>query len=145
MPIPSKQVKPFRTGQKTDANDAITVASRAANIKPARVLSLEQQSLQSIEKIRSLINKQKLQLSNQVRCLLLEFGLVINKSVKNPSRKMRLDYELLSSPETRILKWLEYKQLKFDLTILLLQNRFAHLKTQLIAIYFCGDANQILI
>jgi len=83
--IPPKQVKPFRTGQKTDANDAvaIAVASRAANIKPARVLSIEQQALQSIEKMRSLIDKQKLQLSNQARGLLLEFGIVINKSIKS--------------------------------------------------------------
>ncbi len=80
MVIPPKQVKPFRTGQKTDANDAvaIAVASRAANIKPARTLSIEQQGLQSIEEMRSLIDKQKLQRSNQVRGLLLEFGIVIN-------------------------------------------------------------------
>ena len=85
MPIPPKQVRPFRTGQKTDANDAIAiaVASRAANIKPARVLSIEQQGLQSIAKMRSLIDKQKLQISNQVRGLLLEFGIVINKSIKS--------------------------------------------------------------
>jgi len=85
MVIPPKQVKPFRTGQKTDANDAvaIAVASRAANIKPARILSIEQQSLQSIEKMRGMLDKQKLQLSNQVRGLLLEFGIVINKSIKS--------------------------------------------------------------
>jgi len=85
MVIPPKQVKPFRTGQKTDANDAvaIAVASRAPNIKPARVLSIEEQGLQSIEKMRSLIDKQKLQLSNQVRGLLLEFGIVINQSIKS--------------------------------------------------------------
>jgi len=85
MTIPPKQVKPFRTGQKTDANDAIAiaVASQAANIKPARILSIEQQGLQSVEKMRTLLDKQKLQLSNQVRGLLLEFGIIINRSVKS--------------------------------------------------------------
>jgi hypothetical protein len=33
--------------------------------------------------MRSLIDKQKLQLSNQVRGLLLLFGVVINKSIKS--------------------------------------------------------------
>ncbi|MBL4910462.1 MAG: IS110 family transposase [Alteromonadaceae bacterium] len=90
MVIPPKQVKPFRTGQKTDANDAvaIAVASRAANIKPARILSIEEQGLQSIERMRSILDKQKLQISNQVRSLLLEFGIVINKSIKSFKERM---------------------------------------------------------
>jgi len=122
MPIPPKQVKPFRTGQKTDANDAvaIAVACRAANIKPARVLSIEQQSLQSIEKMRGMLDKQKLQISNQVRGLLLEFGIVINKSVK--SFKVRIPEILedaendLSFPMRSVLKkmWKLYSYLEGD-------------------------------
>ena len=122
MVIPPKQVKPFRTGQKTDANDAvaIAVASRAANIKPARILSIEQQGLQSIEKMRSLIDKQKLQLSNQVRGLLLEFGIVINKSIK--SFKERIPEILedaennLSFPMRKVLlkMWVLYSRLEDD-------------------------------
>lgn len=85
MLIPPRQVKPFRTGQKTDANDAvaIAIASRAPNIKPARCLTVEQQGLQSVERMRDMIDKQKLQLSNQLRGLLLEFGIMINKSVRS--------------------------------------------------------------
>jgi len=100
MPIPPKQVKPFRTGQKTDANDAIAiaVASRAPNIKPARVLTVEEQGLQSVGKMRDLLDKQKLQLSNQVRGLLLEFG-IINKSIK--SFKARIP-EILEDSENQL-------------------------------------------
>ncbi|MFT5852090.1 MAG: transposase [Colwellia sp.] len=58
----------------------IAVASSAANIKPAIILLIEQEGLQSIEKMRGMLDKKKLQLSNQVRDLLLEFGLVINKN-----------------------------------------------------------------
>jgi transposase len=63
-------------------NDPVTiaVASSAANIKPAIILLIEQEGLQSIEKMRGMLDKKKLQLSNQVRDLLLEFGLVINKN-----------------------------------------------------------------
>ena len=101
MMIPPRQVKPFRTGQKTDANDAIAiaVASRAPNIKPARYLTIEQQGLQSIEKMRDMLDKQKLQLSNQIRGLLLEFGIIINKSVS--SFKQRLP-EIVEDAENEL-------------------------------------------
>lgn len=81
MVIPAKQVKPFRTGHKTDANDAlaIAVACRAPNVLTARYLSIEEQGMQSVDRMRTLLNRQKLQLSNQLRGLLLEFGIVINK------------------------------------------------------------------
>lgn len=81
MIIPAKQVKPFRTGHKTDANDAlaIAVACRAPNVLKARCLSIEEQGMQSVDRMRTMLNRQKLQLSNQLRGLLLEFGIVINQ------------------------------------------------------------------
>ena len=126
MPIPPKQVKPFRTGQKTDANDAIAiaVASRAPNIKPARVLSIEEQGLQSVGKMRDLLDKQKLQLSNQVRGLLLEFGIIINKSVK--SFKARIP-EILEDGENQLpmpmrqsinTMWQLYSRLEDDFQVI---------------------------
>lgn len=83
MIIPAKQVTPFRTGHKTDANDAlaIAVACRAPNVLQARCLSVEEQGMQSVDRMRTMLNKQKLQLSNQLRGLLLEFGIVINQGV----------------------------------------------------------------
>jgi transposase len=126
MVIPPKQVKPFRTGQKNDTNDAvaIAVASRAPNIKPARVLSTEEQGLQSIEKMISLIDKQKLQLSNQVRGLLLEFAIVINKSIR--SFKERIPEILkdtendLSFPMRKALlqMWALYSRLEDDFDVI---------------------------
>jgi len=101
MMIPPRQVKLFRTGQKTDANDAIAiaVASRTPNIKAARCSTLEQQELQCIEKMREMVDKQKLQLSNQIRGLLLEFGIVINKGDK--SFKERIP-EILEDAENQL-------------------------------------------
>lgn len=90
MIIPPRQVKPFRTGQKTDANDAIAIAiaSQAPNIKPARCLSVDQQALQAVERMRGMLDKQKLQLSNQIRGLLLEFGIVINQGVSSFKKRI---------------------------------------------------------
>lgn len=74
--INARQVKAFRQGQKTDANDAlaISVAARQPHIKASRLLSVEEQCLQSVECIRDLLVKQKVSLSNQLRALLLELG-----------------------------------------------------------------------
>ena len=72
-------VKAFRVGQKTDANDVVAIASasQAPKVKLGKVLEVEQQALQSIERLRSLAEKQKRQLANQIRGLLLEFGFSI--------------------------------------------------------------------
>lgn len=75
----ARQVKAFRQGQKTDANDAlaIAVAAKQPHIHPCRVLSSEEQGLQGVERIRDLLVKQKVGVSNQLRGLLNEFGIVI--------------------------------------------------------------------
>ncbi|ABC28932.1 Transposase and inactivated derivatives [Hahella chejuensis KCTC 2396] len=75
--ISARQVKAFRQGQKTDANDALAIAVRQPHIKTSRVISAQEQCLQGIECMRDLLVKQKVSLSNQLRGLLLEFGLPI--------------------------------------------------------------------
>ena len=120
--IPPQQVKPFRTCQKTDSNDAIAiaVASQAPNIKPARYLTIEQQALQSIDRMRDMVNKQKLQLSNQTRGLLLEFGLVINKTESGFKKRIP---EILEDAENELSvplrdgiarMWILYARLEED-------------------------------
>lgn len=74
--INARQVKAFRQGQKTDANDAlaISVAARQPHIKESRLLSVQEQYLQGMECMRDLLVKQKVSVSNQLRALLLELG-----------------------------------------------------------------------
>lgn len=80
--LPARRVKAFRQGHKTDANDALAIATaaRQPHLKPARILTTEEQGLQSIEKMRQLLVAHKTAMSNQLRGLLHEFGLVIAKS-----------------------------------------------------------------
>lgn len=82
MVLDARFVKAFRQGQKTDANDAIAIAtaSRSPNVRCGKVLSVEEQCLQSLSQMRVLADKQKIQLSNQIRGLLLEFGITIAQS-----------------------------------------------------------------
>jgi len=83
--IAARHVKPFRQGQKTDANDAlaISVAARQPHIHPSRLLSLEEQCQQSIVRARDLLINQKVKTSNHIRALMLELGIAIAKGDKS--------------------------------------------------------------
>lgn len=77
--IPAKAVAPFRQGHKTDSNDALAVAeaARRPNIKEAPMKTTEQQGLQAIHRSRELLIQESTALSNHLRGILLEFGVVI--------------------------------------------------------------------
>jgi transposase len=77
--IPAKAVAPFRQGHKTDENDALAVAeaARRPNVKLAPLKSVEQQGMQAIQRSRELLLHQRVALSNHIRGLLMEFGIVI--------------------------------------------------------------------
>jgi transposase len=79
--IPAKAVAPFRQGHKTDSNDALAVAEAAGrpNIKEAPMKTLEQQGLQAIQHSRDLLVQESTALSNHLRGLLMEFGVVVPK------------------------------------------------------------------
>jgi len=77
--IPAVAVAPFRQGHKTDQNDALAVAeaARRPNIKEAPIKTVEQQSMQAVQRSRELLIQNRTALSNHIRGLLMEFGLVI--------------------------------------------------------------------
>lgn len=77
--IPAKAVAPFRQGHKTDSNDALAVAeaARRPNIKDAPMKTVDQQGLQAIQRSRDLLVQESTALSNHLRGLLMEFGIVI--------------------------------------------------------------------
>ena len=75
----ARAVKAFRPGQKTDKNDAsaIAIAARQESVHTVRVLSKEEQGLQSLDTARKLASGQCVAQSNQIRGLLSEFGIVL--------------------------------------------------------------------
>ena len=79
--IPAKAVAPFRQGHKTDSNDALAVAeaARRPKIKEAPMKTVEQQGLQAIHRSRELLIQESTALSNHIRSLLMEFGIVIKR------------------------------------------------------------------
>lgn len=77
--IPAKAVTPFRQGHKTDENDPLAVAEAASrpNVKLAPLKTVAQQGLQAIQRSRELLVHERVSLSNHLRGLLMEFGIVI--------------------------------------------------------------------
>ncbi|MCW8092998.1 transposase, partial [Alteromonas sp. ASW11-130] len=82
--IAPKHIKAFRQGHKTDKNDAlaIAIASQQPKTKNVAIKTVEQQGLQSIAKIRQHLTDNQTAVSNMLRGLLAEFGIVINKGLK---------------------------------------------------------------
>lgn len=88
--VPAKAVTPFRQGHKTDPNDALAVAETAQrpNIKEAPMKTIEQQGLQAIQRSRELLIQDRTALSNHIRGLLMEFGVVIPKGFASLHRRL---------------------------------------------------------
>ena len=88
--IPAKAVAPFRQGHKTDSNDALAVAeaARRPNIKEAPMKTVEQQGLQAVQRSRGLLVQESTALSNHLRGLLMEFGVVIPKGFASLRRRL---------------------------------------------------------
>ncbi len=79
--INPKKVKAFLSDHKTDANDALAIANAAMQIglKYSKPKNEEQQSLQSLETSRVFLSRSITSLSNQIRAMLYEYGIVSAK------------------------------------------------------------------
>jgi len=77
--IPAYQVKPFVVGNKNDHNDAIAIAeaSRRPKASFVAVKTLEQQDIQSLQRIRERLVKQRTATANQLRGLMAEYGVIV--------------------------------------------------------------------
>lgn len=81
--IAPQYVKPFVKGNKNDYNDAeaIAEASQRSNMRFVPIKSVERQDIQNLHRQRELIKKSRTALVSQIRGLLAEYGIVINKGV----------------------------------------------------------------
>ena len=72
-------VAPYRKGDKNDRNDAeaICEALTRPSMRFVAVKSPAQQALLSVHRARSLLSRQRIDLMNQIRGLLGEFGLIV--------------------------------------------------------------------
>lgn len=93
--ISPQYVKPYVKGNKTDRNDAEAIAEAASRptMRFVSLKSIEQQDIQGIHRIRSCAVQQRTQLSNQIRGLLAEYGLIIKKGIAVLRRSLPLILE----------------------------------------------------
>ena len=81
--IAPQYVKPYVKGNKNDYNDAEAIAEAAQRptMRFVPIKSVERQDIQNFHCQRERIKKERTALVNQIRGLLAEYGLVINKGV----------------------------------------------------------------
>lgn len=82
--IAPQYVKPFVKGNKNDYNDAEAIAEAAQRptMRFVPIKTFEQQDIQNFHRQRERIKKERNALVNQVRGLLAEYGVIINKGVR---------------------------------------------------------------
>ncbi|MEM5388875.1 IS110 family transposase [Paraburkholderia phymatum] len=76
--LPTQYVKPFRVGGKNDANDAAAICAAVSRpgIHPVPIKSAEQQSLQSIHRMRERLIHERTAKYNQIRSMFAEEGFI---------------------------------------------------------------------
>jgi len=93
--IAPQYVKPYVKGNKNDYNDAeaIAEAGQRPNMRFVPIKSVEQQDIQNFHRQRERIKKERTALINQIRGLLAEYGIVINKGLAAVRRDLPLILE----------------------------------------------------
>lgn len=132
--IPAKAITAFRQGHKTDENDALAVAeaARRPNIKEAPYKTINQQSMQAIQRSREHLVQERTALSNHMRGLLMEFGLVIKQGFASLTKAIP---EILEDGENELAD-------SYRPTLYRLYQRFAQLQDD---IRFMDDEIKALI
>jgi transposase len=74
-------VKPFVKGNKNDGNDSMAIVEAASRptMRYVSPKTIEQQDMQSLLRLREGCIKTRIQMSNQIRGLLSEYGIVISQ------------------------------------------------------------------
>lgn len=127
-------VKPYVKSNKNDARDAEAICEAVGRpsmrFVPAK--SIEQQDLQALHRVRSRLIGNRTQLSNQIRGLLAEYGIVLPKQLSQVRRSVPLLLEEAENELTAMGRQL-FAQLYEEL--LELEERIGELDRQLEAIH----------
>lgn len=95
--MPPQYVKPYVKTNKNDARDAeaICEAVTRPNMRFVPIKTEEQQAVLVLHRVRNGIVKQRVALSNQIRGLLAEFGIIIPQGLKQLNLRLM---QLIDSP-----------------------------------------------
>jgi transposase len=141
--LPPRHVRPYVLGNKTDAADcaALLQAARNLQIRPVRVKSLEQQSLQAMHRMRSQWMATRTQRINALRGFCREFGLTVPRGAHTG---LRLLTELVADDANAIPAMLRIQLPSLLEEIRVLESRVALLERDLAQIARRIPACQLL-
>ncbi|MEE9412957.1 MAG: IS110 family transposase [Methylococcales bacterium] len=88
--LPAQHVKAYVRGNKNDYNDALAIAeaSRVPQMRDVAVKTIEQQSIQALHRLRQRAVSDRTGLSNQLRGLLSEFGIVFPQGITTLRKRL---------------------------------------------------------
>jgi len=88
--IPAQYVKPFALSQKNDRNDALAIIEAAIRpaVRTAKIKELWQQDIKALHAVRNQIVKSKTEVSNQLRGLLMEYGVIVPVGFANLMKRI---------------------------------------------------------
>ena len=118
--VPTRTSNRYREGHKTNATDAVAVGSAVRQPRTRFVApkTIEQQEMQSVERIREHISDDLTATNNLIRALLAEFGLDIPKGKAAFKRRVvelleEADNDLPMGLRTELInEWNRYRQLQ---------------------------------
>jgi len=101
-------VKPYVKSNKNDAVDAeaICEAVQRPNMRFVPTKSIEQQDIQSIHRIRSLLVGRRTAQANQIRGLLMEYGIIIPRGIPYIRTRIPVILEDATNPLTSLFRTL---------------------------------------
>lgn len=99
--ISPQYVKPFVKTNKNDRNDAeaINEAASRANMRFVSPKTVEQEDIQALHRIRTRLIHERTALINQIRGLLLEYGIIIPQGIGQVEKKIP---EILEDAENEL-------------------------------------------
>lgn len=101
-------VKPFVKSNKTDANDAEAIAEAASrpSMRFVPIKQIPNQDIQNIHRVRERLIRNRTALSNEIRGLLHEYGIVIPKTI---SKLQQVLIPILDNPDEQRLSSMSIK------------------------------------
>ena len=83
-------IKPYRTKQKNDRNDAEAICEAVSRpqMRFVPIKTVEQQAILTVHRARELLVSERTAVANQIRGLLMEYGLVIAQGIQRLRRNL---------------------------------------------------------
>ena len=131
--LPAQYVRAYVRRNKTDATDAAALleAARAADIRPVRVKSIEQQAIQGLHRTRSLWMSTRTSRINALRGFCREFGIAIPQGARTGIESLA---RVLADPRSAVPDLIRHTCTLLLEEIRLLEARIAQLERELTAV-----------